>query len=114
MDQTEVLVKVPEETRPITEAEEVALGFPGKRGMLELDIYTVRDLAERLDIKELTIKQHIQKKKLIAVKFGGPTGYRILRNDIYAWLIGMQISLHDQKPLRKTYTRKNLSNGSGE
>lgn len=86
-------IQIPIETRPITEEEEVALGFSPRRGMLDLDIYTMDDLAERLDLTKATIKAHVKRGALKAVKFGGPTGFRFLRHDVYAWLISMQTDL---------------------
>lgn len=106
-------IEIPNQTRPITEEEEVALGFPPRRGMLDLDVYTIEDVAERLDITENTIRIQVRKGKLRAIKLGGPLGYRFLRHDIYEWLITMQTDLRNPKPLRKPYTRKNVSNGTG-
>jgi excisionase family DNA binding protein len=88
-------IEIPVETRPITEEEEVALGFPSRRGMLDLDVYTIRDVAERLGLTEVTIRTHIKKKKLKAIQFKGAAGSRILRHHIYEWLISMQTDLRD-------------------
>lgn len=108
------LIKVPEQTRPLTEEEEVALGLPARRGMLDLDVYTIEDVAERLGITENTLRTQVRKRKLKAIRMGGPLGYRFLRHDIYEWLITMQTDLLNQKPLRKPYTKKNVSNGSSK
>jgi len=104
---------LPEETRPITEEEEVALGFPSRRGMLDLDVYSISDVAERLDITEMTVKAHIKSGRLKAIKFGGAIGYKVLRQHIYEWLINMQTDLLEQDLTRPaTRGSKNLSNGS--
>ena len=86
-------IQIPIETRPITEEEETALGFSPKRGMLDLDVYTMDDLAERLDLTKFTIKSHVKRGALKAVRFGGATGFRFLRHDVYEWLISMQGNL---------------------
>lgn len=104
-------ITLPEETRAITEEEEVALGFPSRRGMLDLDVYTVTDVAERLDLTEVTIRAHIKSGRLTAIKFGGATGHRILRQHIYEWLIRMQTSLIEESTHPAT-RGKNISNGS--
>jgi len=105
-------IKLPEETRAITEEEEIALGFPSKKGMLDLDIYTIDELAERLDITPVTVRNHIKAGRLVSIKFGGPTGHRILRQHIYEWLIGMQTDLIDvHRPAARG--KKNISNGNG-
>jgi excisionase family DNA binding protein len=104
-------IALPIETRPLTEEEEAALGLPAKYGMLDLDVYSVEDLAERLDLTTVTIKTHIKERRLPAVKFGGATGYRILRQDIYTWLISMRVDLI-QKDSPAGRGRENISNGT--
>lgn len=108
-------ITLPVETRPLTEEEEIALGFPAKYGMLDLDVFSVEDLAERLDLTTVTIKAHIKAGRLQAVKFGGATGYRILRQDIYIWLLNMRMDLTTkeedlQSPAKRG--RKNIPNGT--
>lgn len=103
-------ITIPTETRPISEEEQVALGFPKTRGMLDLDVYTIEDLAERLDLTTITIRNHIKSGRLVAIKFGGATGFRILRQHIYEWLINMQTNLNE--PSSSRGTGQDITNGT--
>ena len=59
---------------------------PVSRGKLDLDVYNVPELCERLDLNRATILKEIKEGKLIGIELGGATGYRFFKEDIISWL----------------------------
>ena len=57
-----------------------------KRGVFDLQVYTIDDLAERVGLTDVSVRAEIREGKLKALKMGGPAGYRILHEDIFVWL----------------------------
>lgn len=56
-------------------------------GMLfDRDVFTVKDVAERLGINQSVILTAIKKDKLKASRIGGPAGFRIFQADLVSWL----------------------------
>jgi excisionase family DNA binding protein len=56
------------------------------RGKLDLDLYNVPDLCERLNLNRMTILKEVKEGKLVGIELGGATGYRFFKEDVVAWL----------------------------
>lgn len=57
-------------------------------GKLDLDVYSVKDLAGRLGVKLDTIHNAIKRGDLAALNLGGSAGFRIYKDAVTAWLSG--------------------------
>jgi hypothetical protein len=55
-------------------------------GRLDLDVYSPKDIAERLGSTQAEILKQIKDHKLKAKRFGGPMGYKITKGDLLSWL----------------------------
>ncbi len=55
-------------------------------GMLQQDVYTVKDLSLIIGVHTTTILEHIKNGKLKALYLGGPAGYRLGRQEIIDWI----------------------------
>jgi excisionase family DNA binding protein len=58
-------------------------------GLLDLDIYTVKDIAARLGVNKSVVLGAIHRKKLVASYMGGPAGYRVRHQALLNWLEGL-------------------------
>lgn len=59
-------------------------------GVLNQDIYTVKDLSLTIGVHHTTILEHIRSGRLKALALGGPAGYRIAKQDIMNWIRGIK------------------------
>jgi excisionase family DNA binding protein len=55
-------------------------------GILNQDVYSVADIAGAIGVHTSTILEHIKSGNLKARNFGGPTGYRLTKDNIINWL----------------------------
>lgn len=59
---------------------------PASRGKLDLDLYNVPELCERLELNRMTILKEVKEGKLIGINLDGAAGYRFMKEDVIAWL----------------------------
>lgn len=55
-------------------------------GKLDLDVYSVTDVQERLGLRRQTIQKAIRAGELRSTDFGGSRGYLILKDDLVSWI----------------------------
>ena len=67
-------------------------------GKLDLDVYTVADVRDRLSLKKETVQAAIRAGALRAVNFGGSAGYRILHADLMQWLETKRLAVAATQP----------------
>jgi excisionase family DNA binding protein len=58
----------------------------GLYGQLNLDIYTLEDLALRFGVTKNYFRNLVREGKIKAVDLGGPAGFRIRREWVIEWL----------------------------
>ena len=49
-------------------------------------LWTVEEIASRLDVHIVTVRRWIRSGRLVAMAFGGKTGYRVRDSDFQAFL----------------------------
>jgi hypothetical protein len=56
------------------------------RGILELDVYSVQDLHDRINLSHTTLIDALRKGELRGRYIGGAGGWRILKEDVIEWI----------------------------